>query len=313
MKNIKKTLFIFFALGIALFSRNANAQNAPSNTGFSINPFFQEINIKAGQERVPFSLEVKNNTAVTMVFRISVLDFGSLSESGGVAFTGSANNLKYGLASWINLQNDSLVMNPGETQIVSGNIENRDSLSPGGHYGAIFFKIEDNENVSKEEKNVAFDPSFASLLFVRKNGGETYGLNLKNIDFANNIFNLTGFIGLRFQNTGNVHAAPRGIIDITDPIGRKIQTGIINEQSGIILPETFRVFSSKMMELAKAFIPGKYRLEVAYRYDGKDDFTKESRSFFFVPPIFSFSVIAIIVLVVGFYLFNKKKKNKPLK
>lgn len=309
MKTEKKFLaLVFLAAGI-LFSQNNFAWAQDDAHGFSITPFFQEINVSKDQNKAPFSVEVKNNTAASMVFRVSVLDFGALDETGGVAFLGQSDNLKYGLASWISLQNDTLVINPGETQILKGDVENKDSLSPGGHYGAIFLKIEDNEKATDEKQSIALDPSFASLLFVRKTGGEIFGLDLKNKDYSRSIFILPDFVGLRFQNPGNVHVTPRGVVGITDPLGRTIQKGIINEQSGLVLPETFRLFTIKMLNLTKAFIPGRYALAVSYRYDGRDDFTLDNNSFIFIPPIFILSILVLIVFGIFIYFYKKEKFN----
>ena len=304
----KFLLFIFLVVGI-LFLRNNYALAQNDAHGFSITPFFQEINISKDQNEVPFSIEVRNNTDTAIVLRVSVLDFGTLDESGGVAFLGQSDNLKYGLASWISLQNDTLVINPGETQNLKGNIENKDSLSPGGHYGAIYFKTEDNEKITDEKQNIAFDSSFASLLFVRKIGGEIFELNLNSKEYDSSVFNMPNSVKLRFQNSGNVHIAPRGIVEIADPFGRIVQKGIINEQSGIVLPETFRLFTIKMMDLTEAFVPGRYKLSIEYRYDGKDDFTKDISSFFFVPPIFILSILVLTAIGIAAY-FRKKRKIK---
>jgi hypothetical protein len=301
--------FLFFSL--ILSSHNNLAQAQEKQPGFLISPYFQEINLQKDQASAPFSIDVKNTTGNPAVFRVSVLDFGTLDESGGVAFLGSADNLKYSLASWVNLSNDTLVIKPGETQTVKGTIENKESLSPGGHYGAVFFKLEDNANVSDgKQDQVAFNPSFASLLFVRKVGGEIYGLNLNNKDFPKNIFILPSWIRLRFQNTGNVHVIPRGTAGITDPLGRLVLKSVINTESSIILPETFRLFSGKFSQIAPIFVPGHYALIVNYRYDGKDDFVSGKTYFFLIPPIFMLALVFLIAVVTGYIIFKNKKKKK---
>jgi hypothetical protein len=117
-------------------------------------------------------------------------------------------------------------------------------------------------------------------------------------------------IQLRFQNTGNVHVTPRGTVKISDPLGRVIESGIINQQSSIELPETFRLFPTKLADLSSAFIPGRYNLNIAYRYDGKDDFSYASSSFFLIPPLF-IVLLVIFVLLIAFlaYIYFKKKKK----
>ena len=306
-----KILRTVFLLALIFFLQYNSVLAEGKPPGFSISPSFQEINIQKDQASVPFSIEVKNTTGAPVVFRVSVLDFGTLDESGGVAFLGSSDNLKYSLASWVDLPNDTLVLNPGESQSVKGNIENKESLSPGGHYGAVFFKVEDNEkSASGGESSIAFNPSFASLLFVRKVGGEIYDLSLNSEDFAKSILVLPGQMKLRFRNSGNVHVAPRGTIEISDPLGRQVSKGIINADSSLILPETFRVFPVTLIKITPAVIPGRYTLEINYRYDGESDFSSEKIKFFLFPPIFTAALAVLIALAVyGFVFVLKKRKN----
>ena len=302
---------LFFVVGITFLAAGfpVRAQDNPS--GFLISPFFQELNVGKDQENVPFSIEVKNTTGSPVVFRISVLDFGTLDESGGVAFLGSSDTLKYSLASWVTLPNDTLVLKPGESQKVTGTVENRESLSPGGHYGAVFFKIEDGEQgLLDNQAPVAFDPSFASLLFVRKNGGEVYGLDLSRIDFTPGLFSLPDTIRERFQNTGNVHVTPRGTVELTDPLGRLVMKSIINTESGIILPESFRLYPGTFFSVAPLLVPGRYTMTTSYRYDGKTDAVTRNIAFVLIPPSF---VLVIIVAASVAIVFWKKRKNNEKK
>jgi hypothetical protein len=316
MLRSSKIFFLFFLLASAGFLKIDPASAQSENSGFSINPFFQDITLDKNQSGAPFQLEVANNNKLPAVLRLSVLDFGALDESGGVAFLGGEGlpgqgspEQKYGLASWISLENDTLVIGPGEKQFVKGTIQNKESLSPGGHYGAIFFKTEKGSDASiNNQNNVTLDPSFASLLFVRKIGGEIYGLQLSDENTSSNLFRLPNTTRLRFQNTGNVHVTPRGMVEFFDPLGRLVSRGIINSESGIILPETFRVFPTPMRTLTLAFLPGRYKISTAYRYDGQDSFFGRNSSFYFIPPIFFVIVLMLAGGILVFWRWRGKAK-----
>src|SRR6266702_3940346 len=118
MKNTKKILvsFMFFVLGVIFSSKIALAENQDLPSGFSMSPFFQEVNLEKDQTQSNFVLEIANNTQALATLKLSVVDFGALDESGGVAFLGSADDLnnKYSLASWVSLEKDSVAINPGE-------------------------------------------------------------------------------------------------------------------------------------------------------------------------------------------------------
>jgi hypothetical protein len=315
MKKIFISFFIFF-FSLAVFVKNCSAETEEKVRGFSIDPFFQEVTIQPEQKESQFFLTVENTTETPAIFHISVLDFGALDESGGVAFLGASDlERKYGLASWISLEIDALVINPNEKQQVRVTIENKESLSPGGHYAALFLKMDSDEKSSGNEKKsseVAFNPSLASLIFVRKLGGEIYGMDFKEQELQNNLWKNPASIKLRFQNTGNTHIAPRGVIKIIDPLGREVIRGIINPESAIILPETFRVFPVALKKIALSFLPGRYTLSIEYRYDGKEEFMIDKSRFTFIPPI---SIAAGLILIAGImgYIKLRNKKNKEAK
>jgi hypothetical protein len=242
--------------------------------------------------------------------KLAVYDFGGLDESGGVAFLGAQSDLekKYALASWMRPSQNTLELDPGETENVIVTIENNDTLSPGGHYGALTFQIGD-ARAEEPVNNVSVRQMFSSLVFVKKVGGEIYELNLKEQEYENKYVWPPDIIRLHFQNSGNTHIVPRGIITIVDPLNRAVAKGIINQESSFILPETSRVYPVKLNEIAKSFIPGRYTLNIAYRYDGKDDFTTTSSRFDFIPPI-AIVIISVIVMALGWiFLTYAKTKN----
>lgn len=315
---MRKILFSFLISFFVLLSflKNCQAESQVNDNGFSIAPFFQEVALEKDQPYAKFNLEVSNNTAMPVVFKLAVLDFGSLDESGGVAFLGaSEKNLtnRYGLASWVVLEKDALALNPKEKQSIQVTIQNKESLSPGGHYAAIVLKIENDESdVENKSSEVAFNPSFASLIFARKLGGEIYDLRLNNKEVGNNIFSLPSSIDLRFRNSGNVHTVPRGAVSLIDPLGKEVMKGVINQESGLILPETFRIFSIDLKKVALAYFPGRYKLFVRYRFDGKEDFVTEEQTINFVPlPVILFSlIIALLLIIYGWFRIIKKRKRK---
>ncbi|MDD5083961.1 MAG: hypothetical protein PHT88_03450 [Candidatus Moranbacteria bacterium] len=277
--------------------------------GISVSPMFQEISLGEGQSSQTFSIEAFNTTDTLITLRLSVLDFGSLDESGGVAFLGAEQNFEkqYSIASWIRLDRDALVLGPGESQSVQVTFENRDSLSPGGHYGAVVFKVENSGSDTVDENGkskIAISQSFSSLVFAKKVGGVLYDLNMRSVERETNWFHLPASITTRFQNKGNVHVVPRGTIVVTDPLGKVVQKGVINPESAIILPETFRSYVTRPVLLGAALVPGYYTLTTQYRYDGRDDVITHSFRFTYVP---FFEIVPMIVLLGGFVWWRKKK------
>ena len=306
---MKKFFFALLLFSAIIFpARGVSAET--NQGGLTLSPMFQEISLEQADQQKFFSVSLTNNTDALLTLRLSLLDFGSLDESGGVAFLGASNNLekKYALSSWMRPEKDTMILQPGESQNVKVTIENRDSLAPGGHYGAVVFKAGDDADDPSATNRVAVNELFSVLVFVKKIGGEIYRLDLKGEAYKQNIFAFPKMLELRFGNSGNVHIVPHGAVTITDPLGTVVSKGIINEESGLILPESIRVYPVRLGALARSFVPGRYTMKVAYRYDGRDDFTIVTLQFNFIPPM---TIAAILALAVsGWFAMRRRRQNR---
>ncbi len=297
-------LGIFGALSIILFP--ASVAQA---SGFTVTPMMQEVTLDEGELSETYVATVTNDTAALATFELSVIDFGSLDESGGVAFVGATGALeeKYALASWMQPETSELSVAPGETRSVRVRIENRENLSPGGHYGALVFK---STSVARlDVPSVAINQIFSSLVLVKKTGGAKYGLELVSFSHPDHWFVFDRAVAPRFQNPGNVHVVPRGEVRVTDPLGRLVYRGVLNEGSAIILPETFREYPFKLFSVERAFVPGRYSLDFSYRYDGREEKELWSKQFFYFPPLSLLVIVGGIACIVIFLWFRRKKSR----
>jgi len=309
MKFFSFFIFSFFALVLVSFPGKSIAENGVG--GLSVSPVFQEIVFEAGDTQTEFSITLKNETETTVTLRPSVVDFGSLDESGGVAFLGQSENLerKYSLASWMRPEKDTISLEPGEGENLRMVIENRESLAPGGHYGAVLFKIGDEADVTEKENQVAVQQLVSVLVFAKKKGGEIYNLELKDTVWPKSFFTVPSRVELRFQNAGNVHVVPRGIVTLVDPFGRRVAKGVINQESGFLLPETLRTYPTTLQGLTQIFIPGKYTLTTAYRYDGKEDSMVREVSYILFPWQGLMGIVLVISLLYGKRFLNRKSSS----
>ena len=284
----------------ATFPENGSAAAVRRASGITISPAFQEITLSPDKPSAAFTFSVTNNTSEPYEFALSVTDFGSLDESGGVLFIGEAEkqlNYRYGLSSWITLEKDRIVVEPKSTQKVPVSVINKESLSPGGHYGAVLITP---TGTPDRPTKVQVNQVLSSLLFVKKEGGEVYKLGLKSYDVQTRIFTAPDTVDLRFQNAGNVHLIPRGTITITDPMGRIVKRGFINTGSAYVLPETFRQIEVSLELVRTAWIPGTYRMGLEYRFEGNDTVETRQVSFFYVNGWYVIgAVLALIVVLMS--------------
>lgn len=285
---------------VAGFLAPATALAAPSPSAASISPAYQEIDVSQNAPQQSFTFKLTNKSNYAQRYDLSAVDFGTLDETGGVAFLGdNTTNFeqKYGLASWLTLEKTIVFADPGQTQTLRVTIENRESLAPGGHYGAILVKASP-QDVSAEGDKVELQAVLSSLILVKKEGGLRYGLSLSGETDNANRLRLPSVINLRFQNSGNVHAVPRGLIRVVDPAGHEVARGVINTDSSFILPESFRRLQVATLPLARAWLPGRYRLAVQYRYDGSNQVTTWEKSFWLLPSDLVWT-LAVVALALG--------------
>jgi hypothetical protein len=197
------------------------------------------------------------------------------------------------------------VVPAGQSRSVAVTIDNRSSLQPGGHYGAIVARV--TSLTDQTDNKVVINQELLSLLFVTKLGGEKYDLRLNSLSHNGNWFRLPTSARLRFQNPGNVHVIPRGEVRLKSPTGTVLAKGIINSESAYILPETFRELSVPLSRVGSALpLPGLYHLEVQYRYEGLNQVAVKRFNMQFIS-LGLYLLLSVVGLVVYWRIRRRKK------
>lgn len=249
------------------------AEPAPALRGFTVSPAFSGVEVRADQPKATVQMRVSNNTTGDQNFRLSAVDFGALDEQGGVAFLGQpATELehRYGLASWMTLEKQAVFVPAGGIVTVTVGIDNRPSLAPGGHYGAVLVTAVTETGEPVVDPKVGVRQVVASLILVTKEGGIEENLKLVSQTTNGGVWRLPTLVEHRFQNAGNVHLVPRGVVEIRDGLGRVVARGALNAGSGEILPESFRRYATPVAGIRPAWMPGYYKVVTTYRYDGTE-------------------------------------------
>lgn len=310
-----RRLLAFTALVLLCVLAHNNLVRAESG-GITVSPALQEITLEAEQTEHTFTVKVTNHTGMQQDIKLSAIDFGALDESGGVAFLGSSPDVwqqKYGLQQWLIFEKDTITIDPNTTGEVNVTIINRESLAPGGHYGAVLATpIPRDSDVSGTK--VEIQQSASALILLKKLGGERYEMSLDRLEIEPGLKGQPSKVLLRFHNSGNMHVIPRGYVLIKDSFGRTVSEGTINTVSGSILPESFRKYSVDMRQLTSWTAPGRYTVEAYYRYDGKEDFEFYQQSFG-IYIIAIYAAIVLLLLALGLYRFKKplRRSLKSLK
>jgi len=309
---MRNKLRTWAALGtlIILFLMSARQSSAATKqpSGVTISPAFQQVSINQNELEQAVTFRITNNQSKAQTYNLSAADFNTLGESGGLFFVGTNPTelqKKYGLAKWFSLPAKTIIIQPKQTYVLKAMIENLPDLTPGGHYGALML----SQSNGSSNNQVSVHPIASSLMFVTKLGGDTHMLGLNGVETKHSLFSLPSNITLRFHDDGNTHLTPRGIVTISTPQGRLITRGIINEDSNIILPETYRRYNVQLKKVSSAYAVGRYVLNVNFRFDGLNQFRRYQVSFLYVPMAVLVGAGAIVLAVAGI-IINKLKQRK---
>src|SRR4051794_27905573 len=94
------TAFIF----LAATTSAASPKQQYTPKGITVSPALQQVSIPGDVKDEPITFAITNNEHTTQNLSLSVADFNTLDESGGLFFIGTnptALQKKYGLAKWI--------------------------------------------------------------------------------------------------------------------------------------------------------------------------------------------------------------------
>ncbi len=295
----KRLASLGLALAILLTSSGVALADQPTTPGITIYPSQVDLVLRDGQQLTQ-EITIRNSTPSAQELTATAIDFGGLSDSGGLIFLGKNEiNSKYGLANWIKLGATSIQLAPGETTTLKATIVDRADLSPGAHYGAIV--VTKGSVPVSSDAQVPLRQSLVSLVFLNKDGATKESVELSNVRRTSASWMSPRF-DLEFKNTGNTFIVPRGVAQILDPSGRELFRGAVNESSLRMLPGSSRHFPLELIRTGTSILPGRYSLRIQYRFDGQDEFANYSQMFWYWPPLFWVAILLLICFMVGVVL-----------
>lgn len=278
-----------------------------STKGITVSPAFTEVILKKGESKVT-EVTIQNNTKDTVTFELFPLDFRQGGDFGEISFLGQdAESYSYSLASFLSLEANQVTVEPGQSEQITVTVEDRESLSPGGHYAAVVGRIVQE---SDKSDNTLISPSVSSLILVRKVGGERFNINLLDNNWPKGVaFSYPENTLLKMQNEGNVHLIPYGTFEVKDMFGRVLYSGVINSSSHIILPESRRYIQADVRSRSFSYPISINEIVIK----GEDSIKKTSYSqrgtFLYVNPI-ALSFLGFLLLLIMIRLGKYKKRKQ---
>lgn len=260
-------------------------------------PVFQ-VNLSHG-DVWKSTVKIINLNPYSLFVRVSVADM----KKGGSGFETPVDSMER----WVDVPRQVLFLGAEKSIDVPFSVSVPHDAPPGGHYAFILVGIETEDGKSKEGGGVSSYVS--SSLFVRVGGDIHEEGDFREFSTEKMFYEKADVsFRIRFENTGNVHLRPYGIITIYDVWGKKRVELPVNEGGGarILFPHTLQIFSPRWVSDQGVLETGFYRAEAQLRFGDNDARVVRQALYFFVIPfkelIIGTSVLLIVLLFIGYVI-----------
>lgn len=214
----------------------------PSALAITIIPPSLEFEAPPGQT-YQTSVKLFNETDQTVVLYSEATNFGAAGETGRPSYRFEADPV--GLSSWISVEQGPYTLEPSARVTVPITIAPPADAEPGGHYAAIFFSDQPSDAV--QGGAVSVGSKIGILLLARVPGDVTEAGGIKEFfieDKHTSLNRLPITFVTRYENTGNVHLRPTGLIEIQNMLGSAVSSLEFNPSNGATLPQTIRKYDT---------------------------------------------------------------------
>ena len=110
--------------------------------GVVIEPAFQFVTIQGDQDQSSATIKLTNQSDSAQIYHLTTIDIRQLDETGRVGLVDKpTTDAQYSLAEYLQLPEQQIELEPGQSREVTVNVKNSLELSPGGHYGAVLAEV----------------------------------------------------------------------------------------------------------------------------------------------------------------------------
>ena len=262
-------------------------------------------------------LLISNRLGKTMSFKVSIEDFtGSRNPEETVVLLGEEKGV-YSLKDYLKPEITEFTLTHGQRIVLPIEIFIPEDAEPGGLYGVVLVETIPSELQKEEEKEKAkgqlsLISRLGTLFFIRVKGDVVEDGFLKELKLREiKKFYEKGPISfeLLFENNGNVHLTPYGIIEITNFFGRKV--GEVEIDPYFVMPDSLRL---REVQWNREFLFGRYTATVSLNRGYQDIIDQKSVVFWVVPwKIILIGLVGLFLIVWFLYWiashFEIKRKS----
>lgn len=296
-------LFFSFRAPLALAYKIEDLTDVPVENDFVLAAGKVELWMDPGDKYTKETM-ITNRLGQTMDFKVEVSDFkGSRNPEETVVYLEGEKG-PYSLKDYIKPEITEFTLTHGQRMILPVEVSIPSDATPGGLYGAILVSSHPSLTPAQIEKEKAkgqiqLVSRLASLFFIRVRGDVIEDGFFKELK-TNKKYYEKGPIPfeLLFENNGNVHLLPYGIIEIYNVSNKKVDEIELNPW--FILPDSLR---SREANWEKGFLFGKYKALASVNRGYQDIIDQKSVEFWVIPWKIILAGLAGLFLIVWFFVW----------
>lgn len=316
MSFMKKAIYLIFLvglviiLGVKFFSSQALAYqiedlNIPAlaegeRGDFVLGPGKTELWLEAGDKFSKY-LYITNRLGRTMNFKVEIEDFtGTYDPEETIRLLGEGKS-PFSLKDFLKPEITEFILEHGQRMTLPIEISIPEDMEPGGLYGAGLisaFSREVGPGAGKGEAQtqIMVFTRLATLFFVRIKGDVLEEGFLKDFITPEKFYG-KGPIDFQvlFENTGNVHISPYGLIEIKNLLGKKIDE--IPLDAWFAMPDSLRLRETSW-ERVRLF--GRYTATAKINRGYQDIIDEKTIYFWVIPWKIIGAGFIVLVLVIWF-------------
>lgn len=298
----------FFLSGVLAYTIE-KFPNLSIEGSFAVSPTQNEAFLKPG-ETIVRNLNITSRLGKRMQFRVTTEDFTGTKTGETAAMLLGEERGPYSLKDYLKPELTEFTLDQGERMVLPIEVSIPLDAEPGGRYGAVLVAAippppEIEPDPGEAGAAIRAIARIASLYLVRVEGELVEDGYLKEIRMADgkDFYEKGPFsFSLAFENKGNVHLTPYGIIEIKNILGKKIEE--IEIEPWFAMPESLRL---RIIKWDRKLAFGRYTAVAKINRGYKDIIDERSIVFWVLPyrvvlPIF----LGIIALVIFFRLLASK-------
>jgi len=266
-------------------------------------------------EKTTSTIYFTNRTGRTINFLVNIEDFkGSRDPKEGTIFMGEEKG-PYSLKDYLHPELEKFTLEQGQRIHLPIEIAIPEDAEPGGRYGVVFASAlppEIEAEVGEEEAKpmVGIVSRVGCLFFIRVKGEVIENGFLKSFgtkDLKKYFEQGPITFEFLFENNGNVHLAPYGIIEIKNLFGKKVDEVEIDPY--FAMPDSVRI---REMKWDRKLLFGRYTALASVNRGYQDIIDQKSIDFWVIPWKIVLAGLLLLSLIIWFFkwIFSKFEIRK---